>query len=108
MSYNKYYLRFETQEEAEQKLNQVNYILTDEETGRTFYRVTDDVGDIDIVGDIYNDDSVTELSEDGMMYYLTPPTKKKGYHVNIIKRGDLPKELHEFVVEPKNPHRVFI
>lgn len=108
MTYNTYYLRFTSRVEAEQKLDEVGYSYVDEYTGETCYRVTGQVGDIDIVGDIYNDDATTELSEDGMMYYLTPPTKKNGYHVNIIKEGDLPEALANYVVDPLNPYRVFI
>jgi len=110
MSYNTYYLKFATQEEAEQKLAEVNYTLTDEYSGETVYRVTDSVGDIDIVGDIYEDveDLEPYMGENGILRYNPPPIKIDGYHVNIIKEGDLPEALQEFVVEPKNPHRVFI
>ena len=38
---------------------------------------------------------------------ITPPTKKEGYHINLILAGALPVELQEFAVIPQNPYRVF-
>lgn len=108
MAYNRYYLRFETQEEAEQKLNEVNYVLTDEQTGGTFYSVTDDVGDINIVGEIWEHRGDPIYDDNETIVGYTQTVKKEGYHVNIIKRGDLPAALVEYALEPKNPHRVFI
>lgn len=109
MSYTTYYLRFISQEEADTKLEEVGYKHEDtfnEET-RTYYAVKDQVGDIDIVGEIYNNDGVYETGEDGFPVVVTEPTKKEGYHVNIILQGELPEELEEFVVVPTNPYRVF-
>ena len=108
MAYNTYYLRFESQEEAEQKLNQVNYVVTNEETGNTVYSVTDNVGDISIVGEIWDYKGDPIYDENEIIIGYTKTVKKEGYHVNIIKRGDLPEALQEFVVEPKKPRRVFI
>ena len=108
MAYNTYYLRFESQEEAEQKLNQVNYVVTNEETGNTFYSVTDNVGDISIVGEIWDNKGDPIYDENEMLIGYTQTVKKEGYHVNIIKRGDLPEPLQEFVIETKKPRRVFI
>jgi hypothetical protein len=106
MSYQTYFLRFSSQELADTILTEVDYKGTstrnDETT--TFYTVTDQVGDIDIIGEIYNNDSVYD-EETGEI--ITPPTKKDGYHINIILEGNLPEELQEFVVTPENPHRVF-
>ena len=109
MSYTTYYLRFVSQEEAETKLTEVGYKHEDtfnEET-RTYYAVKDQVGDIDIVGEIYNNDGVYETGEDGFLTVVTEPTKKDGYYVNIILQGTLPKELGVYSVEPTNPYRVF-
>jgi hypothetical protein len=106
MSYTTYYLRFNSQEEAETKLTEVGYKHEDtfnEET-RTYYAIKDQVGDIDIVGEIYNDDGVYD---EETFEVITPPTKKEGYHINIITSGALPEELQEFVVTPNNPYRVF-
>lgn len=109
MSYTTYYLRFASQEEADTKFTEVGYKHEDtfnEET-RTYYAVKDQVGDIDIVGEIYNNDGVYETDEDGFPVVVTEPTKKEGYHVNIILQGALPEALEEFVVVPTNPYRVF-
>ena len=110
-TYTTYYLRFASQEEAETKFTEVNYRHTEtfpEEGEQTYYAVRDQIGDIDIIGDIWNDDGVySEDSETAEITVVTPPTKKDGYHVNIILEGALPEALSEFVVEPQNPHRVF-
>jgi len=131
MAYTTYYLRFPSQELAETKLTEVGYrheeeyhpevvtlspepdengedvyIITqlEEKQTRVWYSITDQVGDIDIVGDIWNDDGVYD-EETGET--ITPPTKKDGYHINIILQGNLPEELQEFVVSPQHPYRVF-
>lgn len=131
MTYTTYYLRFSSQEEAEAKLTEVNYrheeeyypevvtlapepdengedvyIITqsEEKQIRVWYSVTDQVGDIDIVGDIWNDDGVYN---EETMEVITPPTKKDGYHVNLILSGAIPNALQEFIVTPQNPYRVF-
>ena len=104
--YQTYYLRFNSQEEAETKLTEVGYKRTEtfEGTEQTFYTVTDQVGDIDIIGDIWNNDGVYN-EETGEI--ITPPTKKDGHHINIILEGELPEKLQEFTVSPQNPYRVF-
>ena len=109
-TYTTYYLRFASQEEAETKFTVVNYRHTEtfEDVEQTYYAVRGQIGDIDIIGDIWNDDGVySEDSETGEITVVTPPTKKDGYHVNIILEGALPEALQEFVVEPQNPYRVF-
>jgi len=109
MAYTTYYLRFNSQEEADIKLTEVGYKHEDtfnEET-RTYYAVKDQVGDIDIVGEIYNNDGVYETGEDGMPIVVSEPTKKDGWHINVILQGALPEALEEFVVTPANPYRVF-
>lgn len=108
--YTTYYLRFASQAEAETKFTEVNYRHTETLDGieQTYYAVRGQIGDIDIIGDIWNDDGVySEDSETGEITVTTPPTKKDGYHVNIILEGALPDELTGFVVEPQNPYRVF-
>jgi hypothetical protein len=130
MTYTPYYLRFSSQEEAETKLTEVNYrheeeyheqIITEGEPDeygnptfditygeelltRVWYSVTDQVGDIDIVGDIWNDDGTYD---EETMEVISPPTKKDGYHINLILAGAPPSALSEFMVSPQNPHRVF-
>ena len=107
--YKTYFLKFSTQQEAENKLTEVGYKHEDtfnEET-RTYYAVKDQIGDIDIIGDIYNNDGVYGTGEDGMITVVTPPTKKEGYHVNIILNGTLPEALQSYCIEPVNPYRVF-
>jgi hypothetical protein len=106
MAYTTYYLRFSNQEEAETKLEEVGYKKTEtiEDTTYTFYTVTDQVGDIDIVGEIYNNDAKYDSNT---FELITPPTKKEGWHVNVILEGELPEELKKFVVTPQNPYRVF-
>jgi hypothetical protein len=129
--YQTYYLRFNSQEEAETKLTEVGYRHEEEyypetvtlapepdENGedvyiietsteaqtRVWYSVPDQVGDIDIVGEIYNDDGVYD---EETFEVITPPTKMDGYHINIILQGSLPEKLQEFVVAPNSPYRVF-
>ncbi len=106
MTYQTYYLRFNSQEEAETKLEEVGYKRTEtfDDVEQTFYTVTDQVGDIDIVGEIYRNDGVYDL-ETGET--ITPPTKLDGWHINIILQGGLPEALKEFIVTPNNPYRVF-
>lgn len=110
-TYTTYYLRFASQAEAETKFTEVNYRHTETFEGveQTYYAVRGQIGDIDIIGDIWNDDGVYSDPdpETGEMSVITPPTKKNGYHVNIILEGALPGALTEFVVEPQNPYRVF-
>jgi len=109
MTYTTYFLRFIDQEQAEFKLDEVGYKIEEIYAGetRTYFRVTDQVGDIDIVGEIYNNDAVIEFDENGSMEVITEPTKIEGYHVNIILEGKLPEELQEFTVTPQPPYRVF-
>jgi len=106
MSYQTYYLRFNSQEEAETKLEEVNYRHTETFDGEehTYYAVRDQVGDVDIIGDIYNDDGVYD---EETLEMITPPTKMDGWHVNIILQSSLSDELKPFVVTPNNPYRVF-
>jgi hypothetical protein len=69
MAYTTHYLRFPSQEIADSKLTEVGYKRTetiDDET-ITFYTVTDQVGDIDMVGEIWNDDGVYD-EESGARY----------------------------------------
>lgn len=137
MSYITYFLRFASQEEAETKLIEAGYsqevqtrefqkvrardddgqfigddpgtpeneAWTEVPVTKTVFRVPD--GDIDIIGDIYNNDGVYEPGENGFPVEVTPPTKMNGYHLNIIKKGELVEDLQEFVVTPGSPHRVF-
>jgi hypothetical protein len=110
-TYTTYYLRFASQEEAETKFTEVNYRHTEtfEDEEQPYYAVKDQIGDIDIIGDIWNDDGVYSEPdpETGEMTVITPPTKMEGYHVNIILEGALPEALQEFVVTPSSPYRVF-
>ena len=110
-TYTTYYLRFASQAEAETKFTEVNYRHTETLDGieQTYYAVKDQVGDIDIIGDIWNDDGVYSDPdpETGEIEVITPPTKMEGYHVNIILEGALPEALQEFVVTPSSPYRVF-
>lgn len=109
-NYITYYLKFASQEEADQKLTEVNYLRTyeEDEEVRTFYTVGDIPGGIDIVGEIWNDDGVYEIDEEtGEISVISEPTKKDGWHVNIILASPLPKELEQFVVFPETPYRVF-
>ena len=110
MKYTTYFLKFSSQVEAETKLDEVGYkvistLPNNEEV--TYYRVTDQVGDIDMVGEIYNNDAVIEISEDGTVTIISPATKLDGWHVNIILEGELPEALQPYVITPQNPYRVF-
>ena len=109
--YTTYYLRFSSQKEAESKLRQADYFHREivEDLPQDYYAVKDQIGDIDIIGDIWNDDGVYSEPdpETGEIEVITPPTKMEGYHVNIILEGALPEALQEFVVTPSSPYRVF-
>jgi hypothetical protein len=110
MTYTTYYLKFSSQEEAEAKLDEAGYKVTSttpDSNELTTYRVTDQVGDIDIVGEIYNNDGAFEINEEGYPEVLSPATKKEGWHVNIILEGSLPPSLEEYALLPRNPHRIF-
>lgn len=110
MTYTTYFLKFASQEEAETKLEEVGYktTYTDlDETEKVVYRIPDVPGDIDIIGEIYNNDGVYETGEDGFPVVVTEPTKKEGFHINIITSGELPEELGDYTVTPQNPYRVF-
>lgn len=106
MTYTTYYLCFKSKTEGLKKLKEVNYLheeLIDGET-RTYYSVKDQVGDIDIVGEIYKNNGVYDENTGEV---IAPPTKIRGWHVNLILSNGLPEELQEFVVEPNAPQRVF-
>lgn len=110
MKYTTYFLKFASKEQGQSKLDEVGYkvistLPNNEEV--TQYRVTDQVGDIDIIGDLYNNDAIIETDEDGTSTIISPPTKLDGWHVNIILEDELPPALEEYVVTPKNPHRIF-
>jgi hypothetical protein len=112
MTYTTYFLKFSSKEESETKLDEAGYktTYTDlDETEKVVYRIPDVPGDIDIVGEIYNNDAVYSDPdpETGEITIITPPTKLDGWHVNIILEGELPEVLQEFVVTPQNPYRVF-
>jgi hypothetical protein len=108
MTYTTYFLRFNSQEEAEAKLTEAGYSQTIEvpET-KIIFGVPNQMGDIDVIGDIYNNDGVYDTDENGFPIQITPPTKMNGYHLNIILNVELPEVLQEFIVNPLNPYRVF-
>jgi len=131
-NYKTYRLKFASEEESITKLTEVNYYRTievtdpeaeigeiDPETGepleeveriiiKSYYTVGDVPGGIDIVGEIYNDDGVYETDEEsGEITVISEPTKKDGWHVNIILAGPFPSTLNPFVVTPQNPRRKF-
>lgn len=56
---------------------------------------------IDDVGILYNNDMVIDV--DGEV--ISPPTPMEGWHVNFI--GTLPDGWDEYLVNPRNPRRVF-
>jgi hypothetical protein len=110
-TYTTYYLRFTSKRSADSNLTKVGYKHTETLDGEsvTYYAVKDQIGDIDIVGEIWNNDGVYSEPdlETGEITVITPPTKKDGWHVNVILEGELPEGLRNYVVEPQNPYRVF-
>jgi hypothetical protein len=102
--YKTYFLRFATQEEAEQKLTEVGYSTTDPETDQIHFHTPPHTGALDIIGTIYNNDGVYD-EESGEV--VTPPTAMEGYHINIILKESLPQILKSYLVSPKRPYRVF-
>lgn len=107
MAYTTYFLKFSSKEEAEVKLDEVGWKFTNPEDNQDYYRVVNCVGDIDIVGEIYNNDVVFGTNDEGIPVVVSEPTKKDGYHVNIILDRELPESLLQFKVDPTNPYRVF-
>ena len=101
--YTTYFLKFASQEEAEQKLTEVGFSSTNPETNETYFHTPPHTGDIDIIGDIY--ESYGTYDENGNE--LTPPVVLPGYHMNIILNIELPEELNPFLVYPQSPYRVF-
>ena len=112
MTYTPYYLRFSSQEEAETKLTEVNYrheeeyhpeVVTlapepdengedvymitylEEKQTRVWYSVTDQVGDVDIVGDIYNNDGVYD-EETFEVITILGCEVARFYHYNFAKK----------------------
>lgn len=109
-SYIPYYLKFSSKEEADIVLADVEYLRSFEEDEQTitYYTVGDTPGSIDIVGEIWNDDGVYETDpETGELTVISEPTKKDGWHVNIILAADLPESLQQYIVEPVTPSRRF-
>lgn len=102
--YTTYFLRFATQEEAEQKLTEVGYSSTDPETDQIHFHTPPHTGALDIIGTIYNNDGVYD-EESGEV--VTPPTAMEGYHINLILKESLPQILKSYLVSPKRPYRVF-
>lgn len=110
MNYTTYFLKFNSEEEFDLAFEEAGYkyTYTDIDGEEKFqYRVPDMKGDIDVVGEIYNNDAVTGVNEEGYPTIITPPTKLDGWHVNMILQGGLPETLQEFVVTPQSPYRVF-
>ena len=102
--YTTYFLRFATQEEAEQKLTEVGYSTTDPETDQIHFHTPPHTGALDIIGTIYNNDGVYN-EETGEV--ITPPTAMEGYHVNLILKTQFPYDLRFYLVYPRRPYRVF-
>jgi hypothetical protein len=102
MSYTTYFLRFTSKTKMNNEFKKVDYYKTDE-NDNTYYSVYPATGDIDVVGEIYNNDAVYD--EEGNV--ISEATKKDGYHVNVILKEPLPESLESFVVQPANPYRVF-
>jgi len=102
--YTTYFLRFATQEEAEQKLTEVGYSSTDPETDQIHFHTPPHTGALDIIGTIYNNDGVYD-EESGEV--VTPPTAMEGYHVNLILKEKIPTSLKTYIVYPNLPYRVF-
>jgi hypothetical protein len=106
MEYTKYYLKFSSEQEANLKLHEVNFMYTEDIDGETFvyYKPYNQYGNIDIIGEIYNEDAVFD---EETFEEITPATKKPGWHVNLILSDTLPKELEEYIVTPDIPYRIF-
>jgi hypothetical protein len=108
MEYTTYFLRFSSEKEANDTLREVGYRKYNRRTKQYDFSTLNQPGDVDVIGEIYNDDEVFRLGKKGYHITITPATKKDGYHVNITLKGELPEALKEFCVIPQNPHRVFL
>lgn len=77
------YLRFESQQEQRDVFASLGF------PSEVWGSVSEDfywpgVGDISIVGTIYNDDAVRGPDDENGMPTFTPPTAKPGWHVNVL------------------------
>lgn len=104
--YTQYFLRFATQEEFQQKMTELGYLVEIPETETTYYQLPGLGSAIDIVGDIYNNDAV--FDENGNL--IQEATKMNGYHINMLLSNEetLNESLTEFLVTPTQPHRIFL
>lgn len=89
-------------------LRKVGYRKYNRKTKKYILSTLNQPGDIDIIGEIWNNDEVYRVGKKGSHITITPATKKDGYHINITLNGELPEELKEFIVQPSNPRRVFL
>ena len=115
--YTPYYLKFASEAEADLLLAEVGFChlrdeSTPEEALTPYYSVASTPsapGDIDIVGEIYNDDGVYSEPDPttGEVAVVSPPTLKEGWHVNLVLAGPLPEPLEPYMVSPATPSRKF-
>ena len=98
--YAPYYLKFASEAEADLLLAEVGFLHlpaegAPEDALVSYYSVGSTPsapGDIDIVGEIYNNDGVYSDPdpETGEIAVISQPTKKDGWHINLVLAGPLP------------------
>ena len=110
---NYYYLKFDTKETMEtlfESLGWKHSVEYDEEVTEFYAWFNSDhnnIGTIDIIGEMWNDDAeFGEFNEDGTREVISEVTQIPGYHVNISTYEELPESLTEFLVHPNSPSRI--
>ena len=108
-----YYLKFNSESEMNSLFESLGWkhsVEYDEEVTE-FYAwkdmYSDDLAQIDIIGEMWNDDvEFGEFNEDGTREVISEATQIPGYHVNISTYEELPESLTEFLVYPNSPSRI--
>lgn len=115
-TYTPYFLKFTSESEARTALTEVGFLRTYEDPITSdpveYYSVSDTPsapGDVDIIGEIYNNDGVYSDPDPttGEITTISPPTLKEGWHVNLILTGNLPSPLEQYAISPLTPNRKF-
>ena len=105
MTYTDYYLKFDSEEQANEilftqhseQLNEAGEVIAEAYSSQNFQN-------IDIIGTIYNLDGIY----DGEGNVLQEATKKDGWHVNVrLTPTESADSLEPFRVIPTQPRRVW-
>ena len=92
MTWNTYYLKFATADEAHDAL-----VAAFGDDGEGNILANRETHAVDVVGVLWRDDT-----QEGQ-----EPVAREGYHVNVRVKGDLSDDLTPYIVIPENPARMF-